>query len=352
MEKGNEEIIVLSQRKKHFKINNWAYIFIVPFFISFIFFQLIPLCQTIYYSFTEYYYGQMTGTVGPNWNNFQNFISILNPSAVGYGGFWKYLGNTLILWICGALPQFIIALVLAVWFTDNRLKIKGSRFFKTVIYMPNLMMASALGYLFMVMVLPSGPIFDLFLNLGWINETFRFLEDEVWVRILIVLMNFLMWFGNTTLQLMSGIMGISDDVFESARLDGASAMRTFRSVTFPLLKPIFVYVFITSLIGGIQLFDTAYFLTSRGGGPNGTSYTLMMYLYEMIPNKNYGMAGALSVILFIITGVLSIVVFRTITPHNDAMKDEKKTKAKRRIWLRCSNNYGETLGYESKFIDK
>ena len=132
MEKGNEEIIVLSQRKKHFKINNWAYIFIVPFFISFIFFQLIPLCQTIYYSFTEYYYGQMTGTVGPNWNNFQNFISILNPSAVGYGGFWKYLGNTLILWICGALPQFIIALVLAVWFTDNRLKIKGSRFFKTI----------------------------------------------------------------------------------------------------------------------------------------------------------------------------------------------------------------------------
>jgi len=134
---------------------------------------------------------------------------------------------------------------------------------------------------------------------------------------------------------MSGIMGIDESIFESARLDGAGAFRAFRSITMPLLMPIFVYVFITSMIGGLQLYDAAYVFTQTTGGPNLTSMTIMMYLSQLISvSKNYGDAGALSVILFIITGILSIVVFKTLVPNYKAAKAEAKSYHKRQRYLK------------------
>jgi multiple sugar transport system permease protein len=222
----------------------------------------------------------------------------------------KYLGNTLILWILCFVPQIVVSLLLAVWFTDRRLKLKGQRFFKTVIYMPNLIMASAFGFLFLTILSPEGPIVNMLLDAGILQERFYIL-DSVWgTRATIGFMNFLMWFGNTTLLLMSGVMGIDEDVFEAATVDGAGAFRTFKDITMPLLRPIFVYVFITSLIGGIQLFDVAQMFTRNSGGPDMTSQTLIMQLNNTFrTSQNYGKAGAISIIIFIMTAILSVGVF-------------------------------------------
>ena len=131
---------------------------------------------------------------------------------------------------------------------------------------------------------------------------------------LIALMNFLMWFGNTTILLMAGIQGIDESLFESARLDGSSSTQVFFNITMPLLMPIFIYVFITSMIGGIQMFDVPQVLTNGIGTPNNTSMTLIMYLNTFLGiSKNYGMAGAVSVLLFIMTAILSTFVFKTIS---------------------------------------
>ena len=119
-------------------------------------------------------------------------------------------------------------------------------------------------------------------------------------------MNCLMWFGNTTILLMAGMMGIDTSLFEAAEVDGATSMQVFFKITLPLLRPILVYVLITSLIGGLQLFDVPQILTTGTGDPMRSSMTLIKHLYS----KNYGMAGALSVVLFFITGVLSLVVFK------------------------------------------
>ena len=89
-----------------------------------------------------------------------------------------------------------------------------------------------------------------------------------------------------------------------------ASMQVFFKITLPLLRPILVYVLITSLIGGLQLFDVPQILTNGTGDPMRSSMTLIMFLNKHLYSKNYGMAGALSVVLFFITGVLSLVVFK------------------------------------------
>lgn len=284
--------------------NNWGYFFIAPFFVVFIIFQLIPLITTIGNSFFENYrVGLMQ--VGPTFNGLQNFHEIFFESDVP-----RYALNTLIMWILGFLPQIIFSLLLSIWFTDTELNLKNTQFFKTVIYMPNLIMASAFAMLFFVIFADGGPVNSILLNMNMINEPIRFLVKTGTVRGLIAFMNCLMWYGNTTLLLMSGIMGIDNSIFEAARIDGANPVQVFFKVTLPQLAPILIYVVITSLIGGIQMFDVPQILTNGEGNPNRTSMTLIMYLNKHLFSKNYGLGGAVSVVLFVITALLSGVVYK------------------------------------------
>ena len=154
-------------------------------------------------------------------------------------------------------------------------------------------------------------------NMGIINEPIHFMNSTIGARGLISFMNFLMWFGNTTIILMAGIMGIDPGLFEAAEVDGATSLQVFRKITLPLLKPILTYTVVTSLIGGLQLFDLPQILTNGVGGPDRTTMTLIMYLNKHLFNKNYGMAGALSLIIFVVTAVLSIVVFKSLTAQEE-----------------------------------
>lgn len=140
------------------------------------------------------------------------------------------------------------------------------------------------------------------------------------------LMNFLMWFGNTTIMLMAAIMGISPDIFEASELDGCNSFQRFFSITLPLIRPILTYTLITSIIGGLQMFDVPQILTNGQGTPDRTSMTLIMFLNSHLKSKNYGMAGALSVYLFIVSGILCFFVYR-IT--NDQDPDGSKAAAKK-----------------------
>jgi len=109
------------------------------------------------------------------------------------------------------------------------------------------------------------------------------------------------------------MMGIDPSLFEAAEVDGANATQVFWKITLPLLRPILVFVLITSLVGGIQMFDVPQILTNGTGDPMRSSMTLIMYLNKHLFSKNYGMAGALSVVLFIITGILSLLVYKVST---------------------------------------
>ena len=303
----------MKNNHKAVRYNKWGYIFLIPFVVVYIVFQMIPLFTTIYNSFFENF---MSGLkqIGPNFIGLENYRKLFAS-----GDIWQYLGNTLIIWVMNFIPQIFFSLLLGAWFADHMLRLKCQRFFKTVMYLPNLIMASAFAMLFFTLFSDGGPINTILVGLGVFSEPYKFLSHVWSTRGLIAFMNFLMWFGNTTILLMAGMLGIDTSLFEAADVDGATSTQVFFKITLPLLKPILVYVVITSLIGGLQLFDVPQILTNGSGDPMRTSMTMIMYLNKHLFSKNYGMAGALSVFLFVVTGILSVIVFRLTGDKDKAM---------------------------------
>ena len=309
----------MKKKRKSVSYAKWGYIFILPFFITYLIFSLIPLVDTVRFSFFEYYRSGIK-QIGPNFVGWANYAELLKSDMITYGK------NTLILWVIGFIPQIVVALVLANWFTDARLKIHKLQFFKVVIYLPNLIMASAFAMLIFSIFSDIGPINELIKHTTG-GEAFRFLSYTGSTMGLVAFMNFIMWFGNTTILLMAAMMGINESVIEAAEIDGASSSQIFWKITLPLIRPILVYVMITSLIGGLQMFDVPQILTGGQGGPNNTTKTLIMYLNEQIgTSKNYGMAGALSVIIFIVCAALSLVVYYFFAADRSNKKSKKGGK--------------------------
>ncbi|MCR4643061.1 MAG: sugar ABC transporter permease [Lachnospiraceae bacterium] len=292
--------------------NKWGYIFLIPFTVTFIIFQLIPLVSTVVNSFYINYRDGLETVV--KFNGIQNYVKIFTEDHV-----LRNFGNTMIMWIMGFIPQIVISLLFAAWFSDPSLRLKGQRFFKTVIYLPNLIMAAAFSMLFFTLFAQEGPVNNIIEGIqrlfGIIKDNeayvpYDFMAHTGSVRGLVALMNCLMWFGNTTILLLAGMMGIDTSLFEAAEVDGATSNQIFWRITLPILRPILIYVMITSLIGGLQMFDVPQILTNGSGQPNNTSMTLIMQLKAQLFSKNYGVGGALSVILFFITGILSLIVFK------------------------------------------
>ncbi len=309
----------MRKKKKTVSYAKWGYVFILPFFITYFIFSLIPLADTVRFSFFEYFRSGIK-EIGPNFIGLENYVSLLKSDMLTYGI------NTLILWLIGFIPQIVVALVLASWFTDVRLKIRGKEVFKVIIYLPNLIMASAFSLLFFTLFSTSGPVNSILLSTGLINAPIDFMGSVFGTRSLIGFMNFLMWFGNTTIMLIAAINGISMEIFEASDLDGCNHLQRFFYITLPMIRPILAYTLITSIIGGLQMFDVPQILTNGQGNPDRTSMTLIMFLNNHLKSKNYGMAGALSVYLFIISAILCFIVYR-MTNDNDP--DGSKVAAKK-----------------------
>lgn len=300
------------KKKSGISYAKWAYIFIAPFFTVYFIFTMFPQLLTVYNSFFTNYMEGLT-QVGPTFVGFDNYVKLFTADASGVIDIVRYFGNTIILWVLGAVPQFVIALLLAVFFTSTRLNIKFQSFFKTTIYLPNLIMASAFSMLFFALFAPNGPVNSYLINSGYIEAYIDFFTIKISVRLIIAFMNFVLWFGNTTILLMAGIMGIDEALFESANIDGANSVHVFFDITLPLLMPILVYTFITSMIGGFQMFDIPAIISNNKGGPDRTTMTVVMLLNNYLKgSRNYGMAGAVSVILFLVTGVFSLYVYNNM----------------------------------------
>ncbi len=316
-----------NKKKGGISYSKWGYIFILPFFVTYLIWSFIPQVLTFVYSFFTMYKDGLR-QVGPDFCGFDNYIKLFTTKLDGIPTVVKYAGNTMVMWIAGAVPQFIVALILAIWFTSFRLNIKGQPFFKTVIYMPNLIMASAFSMLIWTVFNTAGPVHVLLADAGFIDMEFDFFFHKVSARALVSGINFLMWFGNTTIVLMAGIMGIDQSLIEAAMIDGASSIKVFFKVTLPLLMPILTYAIITSLIGGINMYDVPFILSKGNGTPDNTTMTLIMLVQRKLgAAKNYGEAGAVSVLVFIFSAVLSLIVFKFLV-GGDILKRKSRRGVK------------------------
>ena len=131
--------------------------------------------------------------------------------------------------------------------------------------------------------------------------------------------------------LMAAIMGVDPGLYEAAQLDGASSTTMFWRITIPLIRPLLVYTLITSLIGGLQMFDVPQVLTNSKGDPNGSTNTIIMYLNQHLYSKNYGTAGAISVLMFLLCAVLCVIIYFTLTQEDDGLTREQRKAEKARI---------------------
>ena len=315
-------------KKKSISYAKWGYIFLIPFFVVYIVFSLVPLIQTFYYSFLDYTVSQgSVGSIrdasGGSENIIDNgFCGLSNYSNVmtGDGIFISSLKNTMILWIIGFIPQIVMSLLLAVWFTDIRLRLKAQGFFKTVIYLPNVIMASAFSLLFYNLFTRGGTIDEL---LGGV----QMLENVGGSRTVVGIINFMMWYGNTTILLMASIMGIDTSLYESAQIDGANPSQTFWQITIPLIKPIFAYVLVTSMIGGLQMYDVPYLIGGKTGGAKGKLMTLVAQI-QLGKNSSVGKVAALSVLVFIVSAILGFITLKVMEDDSVKTRYGKKKKKK------------------------
>lgn len=285
------------------KKSKWGIIFISPYIIIYVLFTALPIVISLYKSlFINYWSGLIE--VKPVFCGLENYVTLVRDPSI-----YTYLSNTAIMWILGFVPQIILSITLAAWFSDHRLGLKGVQFFKTVIYFPNLIIAASFASLFFSFFADCGPVNAMLVDHGILEAPFKFFSNTWSTRGLIAFMNCTMWFGNTTLLLLAGMLGIDTSLRDAAEVDGASSWQVFTRITLPLIRPILLYVVITSLIGGIQMFDVPQILTKGTGDPCRSTMTVLMYLNKHMYNKNYGISGALSVLLFLVTAILSLLVF-------------------------------------------
>ena len=320
------------RRIKSISYAKYGYMFIAPFFLVYCFFQVWPLIQTFILSF------QGNGADAGNFVGFDNYGIILFGSGEGMGRraaamqdlFLTSFKNTIILWFGNFIPQILLSLLLAVWFTDSKLHIPGVGFFKVVMYLPNIITAVSVAALFMRFISNSqlSAVNTLLMLNG--GDPVSFEASAVWGRGIVMFIQTWLWFGNTMIMMMSGIMGINPSLFEAAAIDGASSGQVLRKVTLPLLRPMVVYTLITSMIGGLQMFDIPYLYHTGAGKINANLRTVAVFVYEQfragakIHQPDYGIAGAASVLLFIITAALGVLVFRMNRDEDEHRKKQER----------------------------
>lgn len=321
-------------RRNSVNYAKYGYLFSIPFVLAFLAFSLYPILFTAVIGFTDL---KGLGKTTFNFldNPFQNFQAVLNATA-----FQKALVNTAIIWIVNFIPQILLALLLTAWFTNHRYKIKGQGIFKVLFYMPNIITAATIALLFNSLFgYPKGPVNDLMMMLGIYDQPRYFLIDVWPTRNIISFIQFWMWYGQTMIVFISGVLGINPELFEAADIDGASSTQAFFYITLPCLRTIMLFTLVTSLIGGLQMFDIPRLFNM--GGPDQSTLTASMYIYNQAFSGSYlyNRASAASMIMFVIIAILSAFLF-FILRDKDAIKAAKEKKARIKAWKKARRAAG------------
>jgi len=302
-----------------------GYLFISPWLIGFALFYLYPLLDTFYNSFTNM---KLFGT--PQWIGWENYQKLFHDPVFGQATLDMviYVLLTTLIFIVGG---FLLALLLQRQFP-------GNHFFRIVFYLPSLMVGVAIGSMF-VQVFNSADygLINTFLGIFHVAPV-NWLSDYNHPIIgLFALIIVCFWFvGTNMLIFIAGLKGISRTYYEAARIDGAGAWHRFRSVTLPLLTPVILFNTVMTLIGNIQVFDTALIFSGGGSGSVGAGgfesvlgyhdslATFLTYLYqEAFIFHEYGYSSAVAMVIFLITLVLTALVlllFRRFTYYENDVR--------------------------------
>ena len=259
---------------------------------------MYPVLRTLYLSFTDL---KVMGT--PHVIGFANYKRVFGDKF-----FWIALKNTVRIWGVNIVLQLGLAFLLMMVFSDVKYKMKGLSVFRLIYYLPNLIAATSVAFLFKTLLdwrygtfnIAIASIYKIF---GATYNPINWLGDKAYAGYVISVIQSWMWFGNSFILLMASVQGINSDYFEAASIDGAGRWTIFGKITLPLIRPIMMYVAITSLIGGLQMFDLPFLMMEPTSAAYASTQTVMMYLYKFgftAGSIQTGYASSIAYVLFLI----------------------------------------------------
>lgn len=312
------------EKRKTFSYAKYGYLFSLPFIVAYLIFHFYPTLYTAVIGFTD-----LKGLGKTSFHflsePFSNFKTILSSKL-----FILSLKNTVVIWIMNFIPQLSFALLFTAWFTSPRCKLRGQGFFKVVFYMPNIMTAATIAVLFQALfAYPTSPMNDLLVKIGLIDTPFNFQVSKLSGKIIVAFIQFWTWYGYTMIILISGVLGINPEIFEAAEIDGCTGSQTFFRITIPCLKTILLYTLITSLIGGLTMYDIPRLYLN--GGPDNATLTANVFIYNQAfaGSYMYNRAAAASMIMFIIIAVCSVAVFYVMRDKEQAALAKQRRLARK-----------------------
>ena len=280
---------------------NWGLIFLSPWIVGFLIFTAIPMVVSLVMSFTNYNPIQADAT---RFVAFQNYGRIFDDPQV-----FNAVGVTLRFVLISVPLSIILPLGLAL--LVNAKQLLGKNVFRTLFYMP-----------YMIPVVAGVMVWGGILNSdsGWLNRFLQWafgvqgpqwLQDENWVLTALAIMGF--WgVGNTMLIMLAGLQNVPTELYEAAKVDGATAPRMFLSITVPMISPIIFYNLPLSLIGTFQYFTQAYIISNGRGDPNGATMFYNLYLYKTaFAFLDMGYGATLAWMMFIVVLLLTVLLFKT-----------------------------------------
>ncbi|MCX7796496.1 MAG: sugar ABC transporter permease [bacterium] len=274
----------------------YGLLFALPWIIGFLAFTAYPILASLYYSLTEF-----VGIGIPKWIGSGNYKALMNDEL-----FWKSLYNT-IYYVGLAVPiGFVVGLGLALLLNMD---LKEVGIYRTLVYIPYVLPAVVVGFIWLWMLNPYFGLLNLFLNTVFHIQGPGWFSDPKWAKPAFVMLA--QWgAGGSAVIFLAAIKDVPRELLESAEIDGAGWWTKFSKIIIPMISPVILYHIITALFGGFQIFTTAYIATN--GGPANSTLFYVLYLYRSaFQYSKMGYASAMAWILFILVLILTLIIFRT-----------------------------------------
>lgn len=273
-----------------FSLRNVAVVFLVVYFAIFL---AYPIFKAFAGSLHDW--NPLIGTY--EWVGLANFAQVLTD-----GLFWKSLLNTALFAAFSTIFRVVLGLGLALLLSSKLVKFKDT--LRGLFYMPTITPLVAVSFVWMWMYDPQFGMIDRAtgLDINW-------LHDPKWALPAVIIMTIWKDFGYATVLYLAGLMNLPRDVYEAAEIDGANSVQILFRITLPLLKSTTLFVVITSLISYLQAYVQILVMTE--GGPGTSTYTISYLIFDQaFQNYNFGVASAQAVVLFVLTGVLTVIMFK------------------------------------------
>lgn len=289
-------------------IRAWPYLFLAPFILCFLAFQMYPILYSLFASFSNW-----DGIGEKRFIGLKNYIRVFGEDPY----FWKSVGNTLLIMLMSTPFVIVFGLVLAVLLF--RL-VKGRSFFQTVNFIPYITTPVALGLIFDLMFdWSSGTVNIILIRLGLIDDGINWLGEAFTARLVVALMIIWKYTGYHMAIYLAGLSTIPPDLYEAARVDGSGPVNTFFRITLPLLMPVTIFLILTDLIGGMQMFDEPHLLftnpggVSTVGGPDRAVLTVVWHFYDVtFAGSRFGYGSAVAFSLFLLIFLFTMFGYKLL----------------------------------------